>query len=125
LEVLGAYGRQGVNPNAAVGGRNGPLGFDQVFFEKALESGVKGAFFDLQQVVGGALDVLDEGVAVEGLAFEGTENHHLEGAGEEVALLGLGFFHERGVCSRVSVQGHFVQGLEQNSIIEIGSQELF
>lgn len=123
MEVLGACGRQGVNANAAVGGGDGPFGFDQVFFEKALKSGVKGAFFDLQQVIGGTLDVLDECVAVEGLAFEGAENHHLQGAGEEIALLWLGFFHERGVCSRVSVRGHFVQGLEQNSIRENRSQE--
>jgi hypothetical protein len=31
---------------------------------------------------------------VEGLAFQGAENHHLEGAGEEVAL--LGFLHAWG-----------------------------
>ena len=110
MEVLGADGRQGVNPNAAVGGGDGPLGFDQVFLEKALEGGVERAFFDLQQIVGGALDVLDEGVAVEWLAFEGAENHHFEGTGEEVAL--LGFFHERRVRSRGSIRGHFVQGLE-------------
>lgn len=92
MEVLGACGRQGVNANTAVGGGNGPFDFNQIFLEKALESGVEGAFFDLQQVVGGALDVLDEGVTVERLALEGAENHHFEGAGEQVAL--LGFLHE-------------------------------
>ena len=102
MEVLGASGRQGVNANAAVGGGNGPFGFDQVFLEKALKGGVEGAFFDLKQVVGGALDVPDEGVAVEGLAFEGAENHHLQGAGEEVAL--LGFFHERGVSPEIRAE---------------------
>jgi len=53
----------------------------------------------LKKVVGGALDVLDEGVAVEGLALEGAENHHFEGAGEKVAL--WWFFHEPEVCSKV------------------------
>jgi hypothetical protein len=123
LEVLGTGRRQGVNPNAAIGGRNGPFCFDQLFLEKALKSGVKGAFFDLQQVVGGPLNVLNEGIPMEGLELQRPENHHFQGAGEKVAL--LGFFHERGIGSRPSVRDSFRQGLEQNSVIEICSQEEF
>jgi hypothetical protein len=85
----GARGCQFVNANAAVGGGDAPFGFDQVFLEEALQSGVEGAFFDLQEIVGGSLDVLDQGIAVERLPLERAENHHFEGAREEVALLGF------------------------------------
>ncbi len=60
---------------------------------------------------------------MQGLAFQRSENHHLQGTWEKVSL--LGFFHERGVCSRPTVRDHLRQGLEQNSLIDIYSQELF
>jgi len=87
--MFGAGGCQFVNADAAVGGGDAPFGFDQIFFEEALESGIERAFFNLQEIVGGALDVLDEGVTMKWLALEGAENHHFEGAREEVALLGF------------------------------------
>jgi len=37
--------------------------------------------------------VLHEGIAMQGLALQRSENHHLQGAGKKVAL--FGFFHER------------------------------
>jgi hypothetical protein len=89
-----ACGRQFVNTDAAIGGGHTPFGADQFIFEQALESGVEGAFFDLKQIVRGALDVLNQGIAVERLALERAENHDLEGAGEEIALF-VGFRHER------------------------------
>lgn len=82
---------QFVNADAAVCRGDAPFGFDEVFLEESLQSGIEGAFFDLEEVVGDALDVLDKGVAVERLTLQGTENHHLKRAGEEVAL--FGFFH--------------------------------
>src|SRR5487761_19257 len=85
----GTGGRQSVNADAAIGGRDAPFGFDAAFLEKTLESGIERAFFDLKQVVGRALDVLDEGVTVERLAFERAENHHLECAREKVARLAI------------------------------------
>jgi hypothetical protein len=60
---------------------------------------------------------------MQGLALQRSENHHLQGAGEKVSL--FMFFHERRVCSRPSVRDHLGQGLEQNSLIDIYSQELF
>ena len=60
---------------------------------------------------------------MQGLAFQRSENHHLQGAGKKVSL--SGFLHERGVCSRPSVRDDLAQGLEQNSLIDIYSQEQF
>jgi len=92
LQMLRSPGCQLVSAHATIGGRNAPLGFHQLFLEKALECWIERAFFNLEQVVGGALDVLDQGVTVEGLALQRTENHHLQGAGEKVSL--CGFLHE-------------------------------
>ena len=60
---------------------------------------------------------------MQGLALQRSENHHLQGAGEKVSL--FAFFHEWGVCSRPKVIDYLKQGLEQNSLIDIYSQELF
>src|ERR1700676_3928205 len=87
--MFGAGGCQFVNADAAVCRGDAPFGFDQLFLEEALESGIERAFFDLKKIVRGSIDVLNEGVAVEGLALRGAENHHLEGAGKEVALFGF------------------------------------
>jgi len=118
-----SLGSELVSTNATIGGRNAPLGFHQLFLEKTLECRIERAFFNLEQVVGGALDVLDEGVAVEWLALQRAENHHLQGAGEKVSL--CGFLHERWRLLRTSVRDFFSQGLEQNSIGKVCCQELF
>jgi hypothetical protein len=91
LEMLGASGGKFVDADAAVRGGDAPFGFDQFFFEEALESGIERALFDLEKVVGDALDVLDEGVAVQRLSLQSAENHHFERTRKEVAL--LRFFH--------------------------------
>ena len=75
-----------VSTHAAICRGDAPFGLHEIFLEEALESGVERAFFNLEKIVGSALDVLDEGVAVKRLALESAENHHFEGAGEEVAL---------------------------------------
>jgi hypothetical protein len=80
--MFGAGGCQFVNADAAVCRGDAPFGFEQVFLEEALESGIERAFFNLQEIVGGTLDVLDEGVTVKRLALESAENHHFEGARE-------------------------------------------
>ena len=90
--MLCACGCQFVNSDAAVCGRDAPFGFDQLLFQKTLESGIEGAFFDLKKIVRSSLDVLDERIAVKRLALESSENHHLQRAGEEVAL--FLFFHD-------------------------------
>lgn len=81
-----AGGGEFVDAHAAIGRGDAPFGFDEILLEEALKSRVEGAFFDLEKVVGSALDVLDQGVAVERLPLQGAENHHFEGAREEIAL---------------------------------------
>ena len=92
LEMLRSGRCQLVDANAAVRGRSAPFRLHEPFLQQTLEGRIERAFFDLEQVVGCALDVLDEGIAVERLALERSENHHLEGSGEKVAL--LVFVHE-------------------------------
>jgi hypothetical protein len=121
--MFGTCYRQPVNANATVRGGNSPFRLHQLFLEKALKSRIQGAFLDLKQVVGGSLDVLHEGVAVQGLTLQGSEDHHLQGAWKKVSL--IGFFHERESAPGLSVRDHLGQGLEQNSVIVTGSQELF
>src|SRR5271156_3636809 len=91
LQMLCAGWCQFVNAHTAVCRRDAPFGFDQLLFQQTLESWVERTLFDLKEIVGGPLDVLDEGVAVQRLALESSENHHLERAGKEVAL--FLFFH--------------------------------
>jgi hypothetical protein len=78
--------REFVDAHAAICRGDAPLGLHEIFLEEALESGVERAFFNLEKIIGSALDVLDEGVAMERLALESAENHHFEGTREEVAL---------------------------------------
>src|SRR2546430_17081531 len=65
LQMLRSLCRQLVNPHATIRGRNVPLGFHQLFLEKPLESRIERAFFDLKQIVGRALNMLCEGIAVQ------------------------------------------------------------
>ena len=64
--------------------------------------------------------MLDEGVTVQRLALESSENHHLQRAGKEVAL--FRFFT---VVLRSLSGGYVQQGLEQNSVVELGGQAYF
>ncbi len=57
--------------------------------EHPLKGGVERTFFDLQELVGNLLDVLDEAVAVHGAEPERLQDHHLESAGKEVAMFGV------------------------------------
>ena len=89
LQMLDARGGDAIGSDAAVAGRGFPLRFDQVVFEHALERGVERALFDLKQLIGALLDVLDQRVSVHGLTAQGLEDHHFKRAAEEVA--GFGF----------------------------------
>jgi hypothetical protein len=78
-------GRDLVGSYSAIGGGDAPLGPDQLPFEKALERRIERALFDLEQVFGSLLDVLDEGIAVRRLTAKGLEDHHFECAGKQIA----------------------------------------
>jgi hypothetical protein len=58
FQVFCACRRQFVNPNAAVCRTDAPLGLDQPFLEKALQSRIQRPFFDLEQVMRSPFDVL-------------------------------------------------------------------
>jgi hypothetical protein len=72
----------------------------------------------LKEIVGGSLDVLNERVAMQGLALEGSENHHFKRTGKEVTLFRL--FHDL-----LPVPGYVHQGLEQNSVMRFCRQGIF
>jgi hypothetical protein len=84
--MLRTCGGQLVDTNPPIGRRRAPLRFDQLLLEKTLESRIQRTFFDLKQIVGRAFDVLRQRIAVQGLAFQGPENHHLQGTRKEVSL---------------------------------------
>ena len=89
FEVAEAGLGQAVNACGASLGGGSCLRLEPSFLEHALKGGVEGAFLDLQQLVGNLLDVLDESIAVHGAEPEGLEDHHLQGAGKEVAMFGV------------------------------------
>jgi len=84
VEMAGAGGGDPVDADAAAGGGDIPMGFEPAVLEHALEGRVERAFLDLEEILGGTLDLLREGIPVEGAALEGAEDHHFEGSGEEV-----------------------------------------
>jgi hypothetical protein len=84
--MLCARRRQLVDPNAAVCRRDTPFSLHKLLFEKALERWIQGAFFDVKQILRSSLDVLYERIAVHGLPFQHSENHHLQGTRKEVTL---------------------------------------
>jgi hypothetical protein len=112
--------REFVSTHAAICRGNAPFGLHKILLEEALESGVERAFFNLEKVVGSTLNVLDEGVAMKRLALESAENHHFEGAGEEIAL--FGFFQGR---LPKEYGGCVLQCLEQNSVVVTACQDFF
>ncbi len=83
--------------------RGGPFfRFKQSLTEHALKSGVEGAFFDLEEVIGDLLDVFDQGVAMHRFKPERLEDHDFECAGEEVAVIGV-FRHGRNSSARIPI----------------------
>ena len=71
-----------VGSDAAIGGRDTPLGLHQLCLEQPLQRRIKRALFHLQQVVGSLLDVLHQRISVRRLAAKRLEDHHFECAGK-------------------------------------------
>jgi len=109
-----------VDTHAAICRGDTPLGLHEIFLEEPLESWVERAFFNLEKIIGSALDVLDEGVAVERMALESAENHHFEGAREEIALFR---FFQTGAPKKG--EGCVAQCLEKNSVERFACQAAF
>jgi len=68
FQVLDAGRRNPIGAYLAITGRNLPFCFDQVVAQHSLQGRVERALLHLQQVIGALFDVLDQRVAVHGLA---------------------------------------------------------
>ena len=81
LELFSAPGGELVVLGVAVGLSERPFGVDPAVLFHAVQSGVERALFDAEQIVGGALDVLDDAVAVKGAVVgESLEDEEVEGS---------------------------------------------
>src|SRR6185312_5897933 len=87
-ELLSAGGGERVVSRAAIVVRRAPLGAHVAVEEKALEGGVKGAFADLEDVLGDVAQSMGDAVAVHRFGAERSEDEEVEGAGEELGLAG-------------------------------------
>jgi len=65
-----------------------PGGGDGAVEFEAVERGVEGSFFDLEDFVGEEVDGLGDGVAVEGSTLESVKDEEIEGALEEIGRFG-------------------------------------
>jgi len=87
-KLFAAGGSQFVVAGAAIAGSDAPLGRDQAFDEHALERRVERTFFDLEHVVGGALDGVGDLVAVQlAVTGKGPEDQKIKGAGGNLVSL--------------------------------------
>lgn len=85
-EVLAPCRGDGVVAGALIVRRQSPLGREPSLLPHALERGVEGAFFHLEDVVREAADVLRDAVAVHWLGNERPQDQHVERAGEQLAF---------------------------------------
>jgi len=108
--MLGARRRKFVSPNAAVSGRDVPLGLCEFFFQEALKRRIKRSFFNLQQVVACSFDVLYKSLAMQRLSFERPENHHLQRTWKQVSLFAE--LHRNSTSPWVGSVGSVILGLD-------------
>jgi hypothetical protein len=90
-ELVAAGGGELVELGALAFVGEGPFGGDPALGFEAVEGGVEGAGFDLEDVLGGLFDVLGDGVSVGGAEEEGAEDEEVERALEEVEARGHGY----------------------------------
>ena len=84
--MIAAVGSQVIETRAAVVGRESPLALDPAIQFQALESGVQGAFFDAQQIVGQLLNPLGDGIAMQMARPQYFEDEHVQRTRQEVGL---------------------------------------
>ncbi len=83
-ELAASEGGEAIELGALTFVGKGPLGIDAALGFEAMEGGVEGAGFDLEDVLGGLLDVGGDGVTVGGSEAEGTQDEEVERTLEEV-----------------------------------------
>ena len=87
LELLSPGLGDPVDPDLAVSRGTSPFGIHPALAQLALHSGIKRAFFNLQQISRCVPDTLRDRVAVECSAPQGLQHHHLQRPREQIAPL--------------------------------------
>src|ERR671919_2030070 len=64
--------------------RDLPLGLDPALVLETMESRIKGALIDLQDVLGNLLDALGDGPAVQGILLQRAQDQQIERAGQQI-----------------------------------------
>src|SRR5580658_7306144 len=91
-ELVFAEPADGVELGALIAVALLPLGLDPALAFKAMESGIKRAGLDLEDLIGGRADGLADAVAVLLAPLEGLEDEHVEGSLEELDAVLIGAF---------------------------------
>ena len=91
VELLLAFGGQAIKLGATIVFGCPPLGFEEAAEFEAVQGGVECAFFYFEELLGGLVYPLGDGVAVLWAADECLEDEHFEGALDEVAGVGVFF----------------------------------
>src|SRR5450631_2459116 len=102
FEMTNACRCEPKNPRRSTFGGNPGLSLQQAFLQHSLQRRVERALFHLQQVVGNLLDVLHQRIAMHGLQPQRLQNHHLQCAGEKVAMFRV-LRHFRNYRTRIPI----------------------
>src|SRR6202023_4438321 len=89
-EMFAAVGSQLIETSAPVVGREAPLALDPAIQLKPLESRIKRAFFDAQQIVGQLLNQLRDRIPMQMAPHQYLENEHVQRARQKAGLRFLG-----------------------------------
>src|SRR6185312_776811 len=96
-QMLTALGSELIETSAPIIGREAPLALDPAIQLKPLESRVKRAFFDAQQIVGQLLNQLRNRISMQMAPHQYLENEHVQRARQKVGLRFLGS-HRQSDC---------------------------
>ena len=77
--------RQSINASRTALRRNSLFGFQQPLFQQPLQSRVKGALLDLQQVIRSLLDVLDQRIPMHRFQPKRMQDHQVQSTREKIA----------------------------------------
>src|SRR5687768_18453637 len=83
-ELTPPRGGEAVILGAAAQLRDLPLGLDPALMLETMESRVKRALIDLQDVLGNLLDALGDGPAVQNILLQRAQDQQIERAGQQV-----------------------------------------
>ena len=99
VELLLALGGQAIKLGAAIVFGSSPFGFEEATKLEAMECWIERAFFYFEELLGGLVNPLGDGVAVLRAPDERLEDEHLERALDEIA--GVGVFFPKHLMGKV------------------------